>query len=56
MIKSIIFDFDGVILDSNKAKGIAFVELFKNQNNIIKKFMNIILITLERVEIIKSNT
>ena len=37
MIKSIIFDFDGVILDSNKAKGNAFVELFKNQNNIIKK-------------------
>ena len=37
MIKSIIFDFDGVILDSNKAKGIAFVELFKNQNNTIKK-------------------
>ena len=37
MLKSIIFDFDGVILDSNKAKGQAFVELFKNQNHKIKK-------------------
>ena len=37
MIKTIIFDFDGVILDSNKAKGQAFVELFKNQNQNIKK-------------------
>ena len=37
MVKSIIFDFDGVILDSNKAKGQAFVELFKNQNKNIKK-------------------
>ena len=37
MIKTIIFDFDGVILDSNKAKGQAFVKLFKNQNQNIKK-------------------
>ena len=37
MIKVIIFDFDGVILDSNKAKGLAFIEIFKNQNSLIKK-------------------
>ena len=29
MIKTIIFDFDGVILDSNKAKGQAFVNFLK---------------------------
>ena len=37
MIKAIIFDFDGVILESNKAKGLAFVELFKNQDHKFKK-------------------
>ena len=34
MIKSIIFDFDGVILDSNKIKSNAFIKLFKDKNNI----------------------
>ena len=32
MIKSIIFDFDGVILDSNKIKSNAFIKLFKDKN------------------------
>ena len=32
MIKSIIFDFDGVILDSNKIKSNAFTNLFKDKN------------------------
>lgn len=30
MIKNILFDFDGVILDSMKIKGDGFIELFKN--------------------------
>ena len=37
MIKVIIFDFDGVILDTNKAKGLAFVETFSSEKSIIKK-------------------
>ena len=36
MIKVIIFDFDGVILDTNKAKGLAFVEIFKKQNSFVR--------------------
>ena len=32
MIKTIFWDFDGVILDSLKIKGDGFVELFKNYN------------------------
>jgi len=32
LIKSIIFDFDGVILDSNKIKSNAFIKLFKDKN------------------------
>ncbi len=34
MIKNILFDFDGVILDSMKIKGDGFVELFSNAQNI----------------------
>jgi len=34
MIKNILFDFDGVILDSMKIKGDGFVELFNNAQNI----------------------
>jgi len=34
MIKNILFDFDGVILDSMKIKGDGFVELFNNSLNI----------------------
>ncbi len=37
MIKSIIFDFDGVILDSVDVKGEAFFELFKNKGEKIQK-------------------
>ena len=37
MIKSIIFDFDGVILDSVDAKGDAFFELFKDKGKEIQK-------------------
>ena len=36
MIKSIIFDFDGVILDSVDAKGDAFFELFKSKGKKIQ--------------------
>ena len=46
MIKTIIFDFDGVILESNKAKGLAFVELLKIKIiNFKNKFTNFLLIT-----------
>ena len=31
MINTTIFDFDGVILDSNQAKTQAFLELYKNE-------------------------
>ena len=37
MIKSIIFDFDGVILDTVEVKGDSFVELYKNETNEVKK-------------------
>ncbi len=37
MIKVIIFDFDGVILDTNKSKGLAFVEIFNKETSLIKK-------------------
>ncbi len=32
MIKTILWDFDGVILDSMKIKGEGFIELFKSFN------------------------
>ena len=32
MIKTILWDFDGVILDSMKIKGNGFIELFKDCN------------------------
>ena len=37
MIKSIIFDFDGVILDSVDVKGDSFFELFANKGKKIQK-------------------
>jgi len=37
MIKSIIFDFDGVIVDSNNVKRDAFLELFNNYPSRIKE-------------------
>ena len=37
MIKSIIFDFDGVILDTVEVKGASFVELYKNESKEVKK-------------------
>ena len=37
MIKSIIFDFDGVILDTVEVKGDSFVELYKNESKEVKK-------------------
>lgn len=40
MIKAIIFDFDGVIVESNDIKAKAFAELFKNENkNAIRKII-----------------
>ena len=32
MIKTIFWDFDGVIIDSMKIKGDGFIELFENYN------------------------
>ena len=37
MIKNIIFDFDGVILDSTKIKSDAFLELYKDYSEDIQK-------------------
>lgn len=37
MIKTIIFDFDGVILDSNRIKEDAFAELYKDYGSIVRK-------------------
>lgn len=37
MLRSVILDFDGVILDTNIAKGMAFVNTFSNQSDKIKK-------------------
>ncbi len=39
MIKNILFDFDGVILDSMKIKGDGFVELFKEYDDLSLKLI-----------------
>ena len=44
MIKSIIFDFDGVILDSVDVKGDSFYELFSNKGKKYKNYQKIIII------------
>ena len=36
-IKTIIFDFDGVIIESVKVKGEAFQDIFHNINPTLKK-------------------
>ena len=54
MIKNILFDFDGVILDSMKIKGDGFVELFQDyEKNDIGKIGNeemILTVDLEMLE------
>ena len=39
MIKNILWDFDGVILDSMKIKGDGFKELFKKELTKLKKLL-----------------
>ena len=41
MIKTILWDFDGVILDSMKIRDLGFVEIFKNQpKNLVDKLLD----------------
>lgn len=41
MIKTVLWDFDGVILDSMKIRDLGFVEIFKNQpKNLVDKLLD----------------